>query len=127
MKISNQSKALNIKAFALTFVLLFACSLAIAQNKTTKVLKKAATKTTPKSTLSFAIIAAEGNSFGYDILDNSRPLVHQPSKPGLPGNRGFSTKADAEKVAALVMYKIQHNQMPPTVTIHEMDSLKVKY
>ncbi len=127
MKLSSFSKVFTCKSFLLTFAFLIVCSLAIGQNKTKKVLKKSGTKTESKSNFSFAIIAAEGNTFGYDILDNSRPLVHQPSKPGLPGNRGFNTKAEAEKVAKLVIYKIQHNQMPPTVTTHEMDSLKVKY
>ena len=43
----------------------------------------------------------------------------------MPGNEGFKTKADAEKVAQLVIDKIRKGEMPPTVTIKEMKKLKV--
>ena len=52
-------------------------------------------------------------------------LIHQPVIPGLPGNKGFKTKPDAEKVAKLVIEKIRKGQMPPTVTTEEMKKLKV--
>ena len=74
----------------------------------------------------YIIIPAENNTFGYDILSNNRKLIHQPIIPGLAGNKGFATKQDAEKVAKLVMNKVSHNIMPPTVERRELDSLKVK-
>ena len=43
----------------------------------------------------------------------------------MPGNEGFKTKADASKVAQLVIGKIKKGEMPPTVTIEEMQKLKV--
>jgi hypothetical protein len=52
-------------------------------------------------------------------------MIHQPSAPGLPGNEGFKTKADAEKVAKLVIDKIKKGEMPPSVTKEEMEKLKV--
>ena len=51
--------------------------------------------------------------------------IHQPSIPGMPGNDGFKTKADAEKVAQLVIKKIKKGEMPPTVTVEEMKKMKV--
>ena len=78
------------------------------------------------STLGFTIIPSAGNTFGYDVLDNKKKMIHQPSVPGIPGNKGFAKRADAEKVAKLVMNKIRDNQMPPTVSKHELDSLKIK-
>lgn len=80
-----------------------------------------------KPSLSYNIIPAEQNSFGYDIFDGNRKLIHQPSIPGLPGNKGFNKKDDAEKCARLVIHKINLNIMPPTVTKKELDSLKIKY
>jgi hypothetical protein len=73
--------------------------------------------------LSVKIIPSANNTFGYDILIYGRPLVHQPSIPGLPGNEGFTTKERAQKVADLVMKKIKNNEMPPTVTIEELSNL----
>ena len=84
----------------------------------------AAKKSVPQ--LSYEIIPGAQNSFGYNIISGSKKLVHQPSIPGLPGNRGFSTKEDAAKCAKLVIKKINNNMMPPTVTREELDSLKIK-
>lgn len=78
-----------------------------------------------KQTLMYQIIPAEANTFGYDILSDNKKLIHQPSRPGLAGNSGFKKKKDAEKVAKLVVYKLSHNIMPPTIEKKELDSLKV--
>ena len=71
------------------------------------------------------IIPAENNTFGYDIYLYGSVLIHQPARPGLPGNTGFTTEEDAMKVAELVMKKIRNNEMPPTVTIEELQELRV--
>jgi len=71
------------------------------------------------------IIPAENNTFGYDIYVYGAVLIHQPSRPGLPGNEGFATEEDAMKVAELVMKKIRNNEMPPTVTVEELRALGV--
>jgi hypothetical protein len=76
--------------------------------------------------LSYVIIPSSDNTYGYDILSDNKKVIHQPSKPGLPGNTGFDKKEDAEKVAKLVIYKLSHNIMPPTVEKRELDSLKIK-
>ena len=75
--------------------------------------------------LTIKIIPSTNHTFGYDILLYGRPLVHQPSIPGLPGNDGFTTKEKAQKVAELVLKKIRNNEMPPSVTIDELNSLGV--
>lgn len=70
------------------------------------------------------IIPAEGNTWGYDILVEGERFIHQPSKPGLPGNRGFATKEKAQKVANLTIQKMKKGEMPPSVSIAEMKQLK---
>ena len=77
-----------------------------------------------KADISAKIIPAEGNTWGYDILVEGERFIHQPSKPGLPGNQGFATKEKARKVANLMIQKIKQGQMPPGVTIEEMKKLK---
>ena len=75
--------------------------------------------------LSAVVIDAPNGTFGYDILSDGKLLIHQTSIPGLPGNEGCRTKADAEKLAALVMDKIRKGEMPPTVTTAELVSLEL--
>jgi hypothetical protein len=52
-------------------------------------------------------------------------MIHQLSIPAMPGNDGFKTKADATKVAQLVIDKIKKGEMPPTVSIEELKKLNV--
>ncbi len=63
--------------------------------------------------------------FGYDIYRNNTLYIHQPGIPALPGNKGFSTMANAQKTAKLVIRKIQNNILPPSVSMQELDSLGV--
>ncbi len=64
-------------------------------------------------------------SWGYDIFKDKKKFIHQPGKPGLPGNEGFKRKSDAAKVARLVINKLKKGEMPPSVTAEEMKDLKV--
>ena len=75
--------------------------------------------------ITIKIIPSANNTFGYDILLYGRPLVHQPNIPGLPGNEGFSTKERAQTVAEFVVKKIRKNEMPPTVTIEDLNNMGV--
>lgn len=78
---------------------------------------------------SFAVFLCDSSNrklgYGYNIIMDSHVFIHQPSIPSLPGNKGFTTKEQAEKVASLVVYKLTHNIMPPSVTPKELDSLGI--
>ncbi len=63
--------------------------------------------------------------WGYTIAVDGKKTINQPSIPGLQGNNGFKTKEQALKTANFVIYKIQHNSFPPSVTPKELDSLGV--
>jgi hypothetical protein len=67
----------------------------------------------------------DAKTFGYDIFLYGKPLVHQPHVPELLGNEGFTTKERAQKVAEFVVKKIRKNEMPPTVTIDDLDNMGV--
>jgi hypothetical protein len=69
------------------------------------------------------IIPSRNNTFGYEVLIDGRKVIHQPSIPGLPGNEGFRTEEQAQKVVDLVVQKIRKNEMPPTVTAEELKEL----
>lgn len=75
--------------------------------------------------LTVKTIPSANKTFGYDILIYGRPLIHQPSVPGLPGNEGFKTEDAARKVGDLVVKKLKNNEMPPTVSIEELNVLGV--
>jgi hypothetical protein len=63
--------------------------------------------------------------YGYNIIIDSHIFIHQPSIPSIAGNKGFASKDQAEKIATLVIYKLNHNMMPPSVTPKELDSLSI--
>ena len=63
------------------------------------------------------------SGYGYDILINGKVSVHQPNIPAVQGNTGFSSEEAAYKTAELVLYKIKHNILPPSVDVKELDSL----
>lgn len=73
----------------------------------------------------YKIIPAPNYTWGYDILRDNKIFIHQPNKPGLPGQEGFSAKKDAVKVARLVISKIKLGEMPPTVSPEELKALNL--
>jgi hypothetical protein len=88
-------------------------------------LKKQSNNPYASAEIATKIIPSVNNTFGYDILLYGRPFVHQPNIPGLPGNEGFATQERAQGVADLVKKKIRNNEMPPTVTIEELNTMGV--
>jgi hypothetical protein len=84
-------------------------------------------KRTDTEKFSFEIIAADQNTYAYNIYSNGKLLIHQPSIPGLPGNRGFRTREDAEKVAKVIIDKIKKGLVPPGITQEEMKNLSIIY
>ena len=75
--------------------------------------------------ITIKILPSTSKTFGYDILVYGRPIVHQPTIPGLPGNKGFTTGKRARTVAEFVVKKIRNNEMPPTVTIEDLNNMGV--
>jgi hypothetical protein len=73
----------------------------------------------------FRVIPSINNTWCYDIYKDKKLFIHQTSVPGFPGNEGFKTKSDAEKVAQLVIEKLKKGEMPPSVTKEELTKLKV--
>ncbi|MBK6540904.1 MAG: DUF4907 domain-containing protein [Flavobacteriales bacterium] len=76
--------------------------------------------------LTYRIIDAPNGTFGYAILSDGELLIQQTNMPGQPGVEGCRTKADAEKLAELVIGKIRHGEMPPTVSNEELKNLGLK-
>jgi len=63
--------------------------------------------------------------WGYNIFINGKLYIHQPHIPAISGNKTFKNQEAANKTAELVIKKIKNNLMPPSVSIHELDSLEI--
>lgn len=68
----------------------------------------------------------EAGGFGYIIKVDGNPYIFQPTIPAVSGNNGFFSPEDAEKTAGLVAYKLRNNINPPSVSIAELDSLRIQ-
>ena len=75
----------------------------------------------------YRVVPSAGHTYGYEIRANNRLLINQPTIPGMPGIKGFENKSDAEKVARLVIKKLQKGILPPIVTKKDLDSMKIKF
>jgi len=64
----------------------------------------------------YKVIDAPANTFGYDVYGDGKLIIHQTSIPAMPGNKGFATKKDAEKVDELFIEKNRKGNMPQTVS-----------
>lgn len=65
----------------------------------------------------------DNGTWGYDILYQGKPFVHQPHKPAAGGLEGFASENQAMKVAEMVAHKINSGIMPPSLSRKEIDSL----
>jgi hypothetical protein len=73
--------------------------------------------------VTYKIINSIDSTFGYDILVDDKVFIHQPIIPSAIGNQGFKSKKDAQKVAELVMHKITLGELPPNVSVEEIEKL----
>lgn len=83
------------------------------------------TSTKNNTEYTYKIVPSINNTFGYNINKGEKCLIKQLNIPGIPGNNGFKTAEDAEKVAKLVIRKLEKGEMPPSVTSEELKNLKV--
>ncbi|HTR27782.1 MAG TPA: DUF4907 domain-containing protein [Puia sp.] len=63
--------------------------------------------------------------WGYDILTNGHPYIHQNVIPDIRGQHGFQSKEEALAVGQKVYDRLVANQIP-VVSIDEMRALHVR-
>ena len=63
--------------------------------------------------------------WGYDILTNGHPYIHQDRIPDIGGEHGFQSKEEALAVGQKVYDRLMANQIP-VVSIEEMRQLHVR-
>ena len=62
--------------------------------------------------------------WGYDVFVNDTIFIHQQQMPAVEGMRGFTSEAEASKVADLIVQRIKNHQLP-TVYLRDLDSLHI--
>lgn len=67
------------------------------------------------------------DGFGYSIYVGNEMRIFQPNIPVVAGNSGFHSRVDAESMARIVKYKVENHMMPPSITLHELDSAGIHY
>ena len=67
-------------------------------------------------------IYPQPKGWGYRIYLRYKLLINQPNIPAISGNLPFSNEADAKKIALLASAKIAQGQMPPTLSIEEIQN-----
>ena len=65
------------------------------------------------------------NGWAYQISQNGKLIIDQPTIPGRPGTQGFSTEIDARNVANLVCNKLKAKIFPPTVSEDDLKNLNI--
>ena len=63
--------------------------------------------------------------WGYQILNYGVVFINQPHIPSVQGNKGFKTKMKAIITGEYIIYKLENNMFPPTISPQELDSLDV--
>lgn len=121
-------KAYNLSVFLIVAAFFIKCS--NDSNNTPKETEPSVSteiKTPENKTQEFSVkvIEVNGNQFGYDILANGSPYIHQPHIPAVGGINGFSSKEKAEIAGNYIIQKLNNNIIPPTISLDELDSLGV--
>lgn len=113
----------------LLFVLFGACQEAprvVVKKQSSEEFKRKRIQENPKNSTSYSINTLQNaNGWGYQIRQNGKLMLDQPTVPGRPGMAGFQTQEDAQKVAELVKSKLQAKIFPPTVTEDELKNLNI--
>lgn len=65
--------------------------------------------------------------WGYKIFNSEKMLINQETIPAVSGIVSFKSEDEAMITAYLAIDKIKKGFFPPTITLAELDSLKVSY
>jgi len=81
--------------------------------------------TDTNAVVTYSIVNALDNTFGYEIFYNGKKIIRQLSVPGVSGNKGFKSKKSAEKVAQIVIDKIKNGKTLPSITLDDLKKINI--
>lgn len=73
----------------------------------------------------FKVQQLPNSTYGYTIYANDQPYLRQLAAPGKAGNLGFSSEESALKAIRIIIYKLEHPVVPPTLSNLEMQHLGI--
>lgn len=74
---------------------------------------------------SFKTFENEDKTYGYAIYTEQRMIIKQSFIPVINGIHGFKTNEDAEAIASLMIKKLTTGDMPPSITLEEIEKLNI--
>jgi hypothetical protein len=80
-------------------------------------------KTETAPDIAATVSTSECGGYGYTIHLNGKLFLNQPCMPALNGVQGFPTKETARQAAELVISKIRKGQLPPALSINEINGI----
>ncbi len=69
---------------------------------------------------------SDDHGWYYEIYKGNSLLIKQKKIPGVPGNQYFKSNKEAEKIAWLVVGKLEH-KISPNITRVELDSCNIDF
>lgn len=63
--------------------------------------------------------------YGYDVLKDSTVILHQPATQASNNRLNLKTAIQATRAANFVIYKLQHNIQPASLTPEEMKKVTI--
>ena len=67
------------------------------------------------------------NGWGYRIFVNNTLYIEQLNIPAIEGIKPFKDSKQAQKMAEVVIKKVQKSADFPTISVKELDSLKINW
>ncbi len=78
-------------------------------------------------TITTQVFKTDDQGWGYDVLINGKPYIHQTIIPSVNGRFSFKTQEDARKTASHIVSILLKNNGLPSTTFEELDSLGILY
>ncbi|ATL45874.1 hypothetical protein COR50_01130 [Chitinophaga caeni] len=66
----------------------------------------------------------ENGTYGYDIMEHNKILIHQVSMPGKSDSTGFATSEEARSVASVIVMKLRQDKQAGS---NKKDSTMLNY
>ena len=63
----------------------------------------------------------------YQVFRGTKMILNQKHIPAVQGIKGFETKEQAATIGNYMIYKITNGIMPPSISVQDLDSLKIIY
>lgn len=113
------------KLLFLLFLALFSCSSDSDNALTSEKKKTVHTETKNNDQITYKLIFREDLGWGYQVFLGSKLFINQEHIPAIQGMKGFDTREKAEITVLFVIEKIEKGETQPTLSVGELDSLKV--